>query len=269
MTVAMSTPSQRIWPELDFVEPQDQVHHRRLAAARAADQGRRLAGLGDEVHRMQNALLRTIAEHDVAELDAPLGDLELGRLRRVFLEIAFVEETVEHADAEQRRRQIDVQPRHALHRLVEHDDRSDEGKEASRGVAADDHGEAAVEHDCGDGESAQAFHYGAGARTDARELVRRRLEAADRPGLAAAHEVFEGEGLDDADALRRLLQRLHHLHRALELARHDLAHADADLAHPDRGERHEHEREDSKARGPGTPSRSPAPRWSGRRATAW
>ena len=139
-----------------------------------------------------------------------------------------------------------MQPRHALHRLVEHDDRGDEGKQASRRVAADDHGEAAVEHHRGDGESAETLHDGAGARTDARELVGRGLEAADCAGLAIAHEVFQGEGLDDANALRRLLQRLHHLHRALELARHDLLHADADLAHADRRERHEHKRESRK-----------------------
>ena len=239
----MSTPSHRIWPELDVVQPQDEVHHGRLAAAGAADQGRRLAGLGDEIHRMQDALLRTIAEHDVAELDAPLRDLELRRSGRIFLEIALVEEVVEHADAEQRRRQVDMEPRHALHRLVQHDDRGDEGEEASRRVAADDHGEAAVEHDGGDGEAAEALHDRAGARTDAGELVGRRLEAADRAGLTVAHEVLQGERLDDADALRGLLQRFHHLHRALELARHDLAHAEADLAHPDRGEGHEHQGE--------------------------
>ena len=49
---------------------------------------------------MQNPLFGTVAEHDVAELDAPLGDLELGGVRRVFLEIALVEEIVENSDAE-------------------------------------------------------------------------------------------------------------------------------------------------------------------------
>ena len=148
-----------------------------------------------------------------------------------------------------------MQPRHALHRLVEHDDRGDEGEQASRRVAADDHGVAAVEHDGGDGEAAQALHDRARARADAGELVGRRLEAFDRAGLTVAHEVFERERLDDADALRGLLQRFHHLHRALELARHDLAHAQADLAHPDRGERHEHQRERPTAGDPATPSR--------------
>ena len=48
-------------------------------------------------------------------------------------------------------------------------------------------------------------------------------------------------------------QRLHHLHRALELARHDLAHANADLAHAEHRERHEHEREDTTAADLATP----------------
>ena len=86
-----------------------------------------------------------------------------------------------------------------------------------------------------------------------RELTRASLfDAASKPcnrlGLPHAHEVLEREGLDDADALRGLLQRLHHLHRALELARHDLAHADADLAHADRRERNEHQRQQRQQR---------------------
>ena len=40
--------------------------------------------------------------------------------------------------------------------------------------------------------------------------------------------------------------RLHHLHRALELARHDLADAQPDLAHPDRSKRKEHQGEQRK-----------------------
>ena len=82
-----------------------------------------------------------------------------------------------------------------------------------------------------------------------RELTRASLFAAlSNPSIALAWrsrmKLFEGEGLDDANALRRLLQRLHHLHRALELARHDLANAEPDLAHPDRGKRKEHQREE-------------------------
>ncbi len=114
----MSTPSQRIWPELDLVQPQDEVHHRRLAAARAADQRRRLAGLGDEVHRMQDALFGSVAEHHLAELDSPLRDLELPGPGRVVLEVVVIEEVVKDADAEQRRRQVHMEPRDALHRLV-------------------------------------------------------------------------------------------------------------------------------------------------------
>ena len=136
-----------------------------------------------------------------------------------------------------------MQSRDPLQRLVEHDDRGDEREEAARRIAANDHGVAAVEDDDRDGEAAEALHDRARARTHPRELVRRRLGTFDRAGLRVAHEVFEREGLDDADALSGLLQRLHHLHRALELARHDLAHAEADLAHPDRGERKEHQRE--------------------------
>ena len=145
-------------------------------------------------------------------------------------------------------RQVDMQPGHPLHRLVEHDHRGDEGEQAPGRVAANNDGVAAVKHDGGDGEAAQTFHDRARARTDPRELVRRRLEAVDRLALPGAHEVLEREGLDDADALRGLLQQLHHLHRALELARHDPAHANADLAHADGGQRHEHQRQQRQQR---------------------
>ena len=39
---------------LGFVEAQDEAHHRRLAAARAADQRRRLARFGDEADGVQD-----------------------------------------------------------------------------------------------------------------------------------------------------------------------------------------------------------------------
>src|SRR3984957_19061601 len=126
-----------------------------------------------------------------------------------------------------------MQSRHPLHRLVEHDDRSDEGKEAPGRVAAENDGVAAVKDDGCDGEAAETFHDRAGARAHASELVRSLPEAFDRLALPGAHKTLEGEGLDDADALRGLLHGFHHLCGALELARHDLAHADADLAHPE------------------------------------
>ena len=185
LTVAMSCAVAEDLPGPDLVETHDEVHHRRFAAARAADQRRRLAGFGDEADRMQHGFPRPVAEHHVVELDLPVGHLELGRVRPILLVIAFVEEVVEHADAEQRRRQVDMQPRHPLHRLIEHDHRSDEGKEAPRRVAADDDGVAGIEHHGGDSEAAKALHDRAGARADARELVGRRLEASDRLLLPA------------------------------------------------------------------------------------
>ena len=240
----MSWPSHRICPDPTSIEAQDEVHHRRLAAARAADQRRRLAGFGDEADGVQDRLPGPIAEHHVAKFDSAVRDLELGRLGRVLLVVALVEEAVEHADAEQRRRQVDMQSRHPLHRLVEHDHRGDEGKQAAGRVAADDDRIAGIEDDGGDGEAAETLHDRARARAHASELVRRLPEALDRLLLPGAHEILEREGLDDADALRGLLHRFHHLRGALELARHDLAHADADLAHAEHGERNQHQRQE-------------------------
>ena len=49
---------------------------------------------------MQHPLLRTVAEHDVAEFDTTRRDLEFAGLGRVLLEFALVEEIVQHVDAE-------------------------------------------------------------------------------------------------------------------------------------------------------------------------
>ncbi len=151
---------------------------------------------------MENPLLWTIAEHHVAKLDPALGDLKFARPRGIFLEFTGVEEIIEHADAEERRGHIDVESRDALHRLVQHDDRGDEREQASGLIAANDHGIAAIEHDGGDGEAPETFHDRTCAGAYRGELVGCGLEASDRGPLPLAHEVLEGEGLDDADALR-------------------------------------------------------------------
>src|SRR5277367_1705544 len=129
-----------------------------------------------------------------------------------------------------------MQARHPLHRLEEHDHRRDERKEAPGRIATKNDAVAAIKDDGGYGEAAEAFHDRARTRAHASELVRRLPEAFDRGALPGAHEILEGERLNDANALRGLLHRFHHLYGALELARHDRAHANADLAHPDYGE---------------------------------
>ena len=178
----------------------------------------------------------------------PSRDLEFARPRRIFLEFTRVEEIIEHADAEEGRGHIDVETGDPLHRLVQHDDRGDEREQASGLVAANDDGVAAIEHDSRDGEAPEALHDRACARAHRCELVGRGLEASDRRALPLAHEVFEGEGLDDADALRGLLQRLHHLHHAREFRGHDPSHALSDLAHAERRHGHEHQGEDREHR---------------------
>jgi hypothetical protein len=60
---------------LDLVEPQNEVHDRRFAAARATDESHGLADLCDEAHRMQNALPRAITEDRVTKFDPAFGDL--------------------------------------------------------------------------------------------------------------------------------------------------------------------------------------------------
>ena len=70
MTLRMSTPSMRIAPGADVVEPRQQVHERRLAGAAAPDDGHHLTGADGERHVVQNpARPLVVAEAHVAELD--------------------------------------------------------------------------------------------------------------------------------------------------------------------------------------------------------
>ena len=48
LTVEMSTPSSRMRPGVDLVEPHQQVHQRRLARAGRPHDGHGAAGLGDQ-----------------------------------------------------------------------------------------------------------------------------------------------------------------------------------------------------------------------------
>ena len=54
------------------VEPAEQVHERRLAAAALADDADRFAGLDLEVDVAEHRLVPLVAERDVLELDAAL-----------------------------------------------------------------------------------------------------------------------------------------------------------------------------------------------------
>src|SRR6202021_970321 len=96
-------------PRPGLVEAQDEVHHRRLPPARAADQRRRLARFSDEANGVQDWPPAPTAEPPIAKLDPAVRDRECGRLRRVLLVVTLVEEAVEHVDTEQRRRQVDMQ----------------------------------------------------------------------------------------------------------------------------------------------------------------
>ena len=56
-------------PAVELVEAHQQVHERRLAGARRADDGDGLAGVGDEVEVVDERHVRQVAERDVLERD--------------------------------------------------------------------------------------------------------------------------------------------------------------------------------------------------------
>ena len=63
-------------PGIGVVEAQDQAEHCRFAAARRPDQGRELAGLGDEAHAAQYRRAGLIGEMHIVEFEARGRELE-------------------------------------------------------------------------------------------------------------------------------------------------------------------------------------------------
>ena len=105
---------------------------------------------------------------------------------------------------------------------------------------------AAVDHHARHGKAAQDLHQRRGAVGDAGHLVGLPLDRRDVGVEAFAQDILEREGLDDADALQRLLQRLQDADPAGELVLGDAANALDHLAqHQHRGREHDerHERE--------------------------
>src|SRR5690606_13159897 len=76
-------PVDRDPPRLNVVEAEQQVHERRLAGARAADEADLLAGADLERQVLYHAGLRGVVEAHVLEADLAAGHDELARIRAV------------------------------------------------------------------------------------------------------------------------------------------------------------------------------------------
>ena len=159
------------------------------------------------------------------------------------LHFRLIEKFVEHSDAQERGVQVHMHAGQTFGGLIGQQDCGDEGEEGARRLAIDDDAQAPVNNDHGDGEAAQSLHHGARACAHRRQLVRRPLKLADGLGLAGAHLLFQREGLDDANALHRLLHRFHDLREADEFRGHDLADAHRQFARADHRDRHEDQRQ--------------------------
>ena len=163
-------------------------------------------GSATRLNLVQHEFARAIEEVDIVELHPAFGDLQLRLVAALLFRRRLVQEFVEHADAHQRRGQVDMQARHALGRFGGQQQSADEGEEIARRLAAIDHAIAAINHDQGDRETGERLHQRAGARLDARQLVGGALELLDARHLPIEHKGLQRKGLDHANALRRLLQ---------------------------------------------------------------
>ena len=82
-------------PAVQLVEPHDQVDQGRLAGARRADDGDRLAGLGHQGEVLDKRAVLVIREGHVLELDSAAHGCGIGRRFRV-VALFFGVEELEH-----------------------------------------------------------------------------------------------------------------------------------------------------------------------------
>ena len=124
-------------PVAQRIEALDDAEDRRLAAARRADQSRRLVGLGDEIDAVERVLAGAVGEAGVCERDAPLAHVQRRRARPRRLARRRIEHFVDLRRADQAVLEVDRKAAEALGRLVGQQQRAEEGDErADVGVHA-------------------------------------------------------------------------------------------------------------------------------------
>ncbi len=228
---------------LRIVEARHEVHERRLAAARRADDRRHLARPCREAHVLEDGLLGVVAERHVLEADRVLDPPEhdgVLRLDDLGLRVEDLEDAVHR-----RGRVLErvVARREGLGRHVHHEDEREEGSEAAEvePPRVVDHERPAREEDDRDRDVVYELHPALGGRA-VPDDAERRHEVVARPVLEALHLVaFAAEGLDDTDAREHLLHGLEDVRdRGLAAAR-----APADALPPDAHGDEDREREDS------------------------
>ena len=133
-------------PGIDVVEAQDQIEHRRLAAARGADQRGDLARAARrKLMPRSTGASATVGEVHVGEFEARRRQRERRAVVIVRLARRAVDDLVEHAHADQIVIEVDVEPRQALGRLVGEQERRHERNKLARRRARFDHAVAAVD----------------------------------------------------------------------------------------------------------------------------
>ena len=183
----MSWPSIVIVPRVGLVEAQDQVEHRRLAAAGRPDQRGHLAGLGDEA-TCRGAPARPADSRTARRRirRAPSSSLQRRLVVVVGLGRRAVDDLEQDAHADQAGVEIDVEARQPLGRLVGQHEGGEEREElrpASRRSRS--RGSRHRSARSAIGEAAERLHQRARAVGDARHLVGFVLDARRRWRRAA------------------------------------------------------------------------------------
>ena len=188
------------------VEARDEIEQRRLAGAGRADEGHAAPGRYHEIDVGESRLPVGVDEADALEADFAGVEPQrrgAGPVLDVRLDVQHREYSLRRGEPFLERR---VQIGEALHRLIRHHQRGDEGKDGSRRRLAGDDPASAVVDDRGDRDPAQRLHEGRGRRPRLHDLVDRPQPGLDGvprpPRFVRLHAV----GLDVPCRLQRLGQ---------------------------------------------------------------
>ena len=142
-----------------------------------------------------------------------------------------VDDLEQDAHTDQRPIEFDVEAGEPLGGLIGEQKRRHEREILARAGSGRHHAIAAVDHGERYRDAAERLHQRAGTLAHARHLVGITFHRGDVRVETSAHGVFERIGLDDADALYRLLQGFQDARAAAPLAIRDRDDTPDELAH--------------------------------------
>ena len=227
-----------------IVEARNEADDGRFAGAGRADQRRGLAAFGHETDALEDLLAIAIGEVDIVERDRCGRHLQRLRIRLVALVRHRVEDFVDHPRIDGGALQRHLQARKTTGRIVGHQEGGDEGEEGARRYIVVDRAEGGIAENAGDREARKGLRHRRGALGQAGDPVRAVLRTLDDRLDLALQLLLHGEGLDDRDALDRLLHGAENMAVDLDRFARRVAQAARHVAKADQQRRRDQEDDD-------------------------